>query len=271
MSDPLKHVYVTDVIARKAAGEKVTMLTAYDFPTAKLVDDAGVDIILVGDSLGQEELGYESTLPVTVEEMLHHVKAVRRGTKRSLLLADLPFMSYQINETEAVRNAGRLVKEGGANAVKLEGGADYAPVVRRLVSAGIPVVAHMGLTPQHKNVLGGLRPVGRTEEDAERLRSDALSMEEAGVFAIVLELVPRLLAAEISRLLRIPTVGIGSGPGCDGQVLVTSDLIGLRIRKTHYRHSKQYAEVGKIISAAVSQYRNDVLSGAFPAIENSID
>jgi 3-methyl-2-oxobutanoate hydroxymethyltransferase len=271
MSETLKHVRVTDVVARKAAGEKVTMLTAYDFPTAKLVDDAGVDVILVGDSLGQEELGYDSTLPVTMEEMLHHVKAVRRGTKRSLLLADLPFLSYQISESEALRNAGRLVQEGGANAVKLEGGSEYAPLVRRLVLAGIPVVGHMGLTPQYQNVLGGMRVAGRSEADAARLRADALALQEAGAFAVVLELVPRMLAAEISRSLVIPTVGIGSGPGCDGQVLVTWDLIGLRIRKTRFRHSRRYADVGEIIVNAVTQYRDDVLSGAFPTIENSID
>ena len=224
----VKRVTVQSIVAKKALGHKITMLTAYDFPTAQLVDDAGIDIVFVGDSLGQEELGYASTLPVTLDDMLHHVKAVRRATKRALLLADMPFLSYSVNADEAVRNAGRLIQEGEADAVKLEGGGAIAPVVRRLIEAGIPVMCHLGLMPQHVKVTG-LSVQGRTGEQADRILEDARTLQEAGAFAVVLELVPRLLAGRISQALTIPTIGIGSGPLCDGQVLVTSDLIGLRL------------------------------------------
>jgi 3-methyl-2-oxobutanoate hydroxymethyltransferase len=247
------------------------MLTAYDFPTARLVDAAGVDLILVGDSLGMEELGYATTLPVSMQEMLHHVKAVRRGTWRALLVADMPFLSYQVNDDEAIRNAGRLMQEGEANAVKIEGGTATAPLVRRLVTAGIPVIGHIGLTPQSVNVLGW-RVQGRTEADAERLKADALALQEAGAFAVVLELMPKMLAGELTQLLTIPTIGIGSGPLCSGQVLVTSDLIGLRQGDGGgYKHVKKYVDVSVIIADALAEFRKEVESGLFPGDEQSFD
>jgi 3-methyl-2-oxobutanoate hydroxymethyltransferase len=264
----VKRVTVPFLAGKKPRGEKITMLTAYDYPTARLVDEAGVDIVFVGDSLGKEELGYKTTLPVTMEEMLHHVKAVRRGTKRALLLADMPFLSYQVNSDEAVRNAGRLLQEGGANAVKLEGGAAMAPTVRRLVDVGIPVVGHIGLTPQFVNAIG-LSVQGRSGEEAERLKADALAIQQAGAFALVMELVPRFLAAEVSQMLTIPTIGIGSGPECDGQVLVTSDLIGLRLGGKSHHHVKRYADVATVIRDALVAFRNEVESGAFPSEEHS--
>lgn len=264
----VKRVTVPYLAGKKPRGEKITMLTAYDYPTARLVDEAGVDIVFVGDSLGKEELGYKTTLPVTMEEMLHHVKAVRRGTKRALLLADMPFLSYQVNSDEAVRNAGRLLQEGGANAVKLEGGVVMASTVRRLVDVGIPVVGHVGLTPQYVNAIG-LSVQGRSGEEAERLKADALAIQQAGAFAIVMELVPRLLAAEVSQMLAVPTIGIGSGPECDGQVLVTSDLIGLRLSGKSHHHVKKYADVATVIRDALVAFRNEVESGAFPSEEHS--
>lgn len=264
----VKRVTVPFLAGKKPRGEKITMLTAYDYPTARLVDEAGVDIVFVGDSLGKEELGYKTTLPVTMEEMLHHVKAVRRGTKRALLLADMPFLSYQVNSDEAVRNAGRLLQEGGANAVKLEGGVAMAPTVRRLVDVGIPVVGHIGLTPQFVNAIG-LSVQGRSGEEADRLKADALAIQQAGAFALVMELVPRFLAAEVSQMLTIPTIGIGSGPECDGQVLVTSDLIGLRLGGKSHHHVKKYADVATVIRDALVAFRNEVESGAFPSEEHS--
>ena len=264
----IKRITVPYLLGKKPRGEKITMLTAYDYPTAKLVDEAAVDIILVGDSLGKEELGYKSTLPVTMEEMLHHVKAVRRGTKRALLLADMPFLSYQINSDEAVRNAGRLIQEGGANAVKLEGGEAIGPTIRRLADVGIPVMGHIGLTPQYVNAIG-MSVQGRSGEEAERVKADALAVQQAGAFAVLIELVPRLLAAEISQSLSIPTIGIGSGPECDGQVLVTSDLIGLRLGGRPHHHVKRYADVAPIIRDALVAFRTEVESVAFPTEEHS--
>jgi 3-methyl-2-oxobutanoate hydroxymethyltransferase len=246
------------------------MLTAYDYPTARLVDDAGVDLVLVGDSLGMEELGYATTLPVSMQEMLHHVKAVRRGTWRALLVADMPFLSYQVNDDEGVRNAGLLLKEGEANAVKIEGGVAVAPLVQRLVTIGIPVVGHIGFTPQSVNVLGW-KVQGRTEKDVDRLKADALALQEAGAFAIVLELMPKMLAGELTKSIKIPTIGIGSGPLCSGQVLVTSDLIGLRQGDGGYRHVKKYADVSAVISQALAEFRREVESGLFPGNEQSID
>ncbi len=264
-------VTLSSVQLKRRRGEKITMLTAYDYPTARLVDAAGVDLILVGDSLGMEELGYATTLPVSMEEMLHHVKAVRRGTWRALLVADMPFLSYQINEDEAVRNAGRLIQEGEANAVKLEGGVAVAPLVRRLVTIGIPVVGHIGFTPQSVNVLGW-RVQGRSDADAEKLKEDALALQEAGAFAIVLELMPKILAGEVTNLLSIPTIGIGSGPLCSGQVLVTSDLIGLRQGDGGgFKHVKKYVDVSSVISDALTEFRNEVESGIFPSDEQSFD
>jgi len=263
-------VTLNQIQGKRQRGEKITMLTAYDFPTARLVDAAGVDLILVGDSLGMEELGYSTTLPVSMSEMLHHVKAVRRGTSRALLVADMPFLSYQVNDDEAVRNAGLLIKEGEANAVKIEGGTSLAPLVKRLVSIGIPVVGHIGFTPQSVNVLGW-RVQGRTEDAAGRLREDALALEDAGAFAIVLELMPKMLAGELTDALTIPTIGIGSGPLCSGQVLVTSDLIGLRQGDGGYRHVKRYVDVSTIISQALAEFRKEVENGIFPGDEQSFD
>jgi 3-methyl-2-oxobutanoate hydroxymethyltransferase len=254
---------VPELALRKERGEKIVALTAYDYPMALLVDGAGADITLVGDSLGMEALGFDSTLPVTLEILLHHLKAVRRGTQRALLLADLPFLSYQVNSDEAVRNAGRLMQEGGANAVKLEGGAAFAPTVRRLTDAGIPVVGHLGFTPQSVNLIG-VRVQGKDEVGAARLRSDALALQDAGAFAIVLELVPPALAAEITSSLNIPTIGIGAGPHCDGQVLVTTDLIGMRPDRPTLKHVRPYAHVGADIQTALHAFCADVKVGTFP-------
>ena len=248
---------------KKRRGEKITVLTAYDYPLALLVDASGVDISLVGDSLGMEELGMETTVPVTMEIMLHHVKAVRRGTRRALLVADMPFLSYQVNADEAVRNAGRLLQEGEANAVKLEGGVPIAPTLRRIVDAGIPVMAHIGFTPQSVHQLG-LRKQGKDEAGAARLRQDAQAVQEAGAFAVVLELIPEALAAQITADLTIPTIGIGAGPHCDGQVLVTSDLLGLRPERTPLKHVRQYAHIGDEIAQALRRYREEVETGQFP-------
>lgn len=256
-------VTVPAIGRKKARGEKIVMLTAYDFPTARLVDAAGADIALVGDSLGMEELGFDTTLPVTMDIMLHHAQAVRRGVARALLLADMPFLSYQVSPDEAVRNAGRLLQEGGAEAVKLEGGQSVAPTIKRLTNAGIPVCAHLGFTPQSVHQIGVARQ-GKDEDSARRLRADALAVQEAGAFAVVLELIPDELAGEITRALAIPTLGIGAGPQCDGQVLVTSDLIGLRPEQTPFKHVRQYAHVGDDILRALQSFRDDVQKGNFP-------
>ena len=258
-----KSVTVPGLTPKKERGEGLVVLTAYDYPTARLVDESGADIVLVGDSLGMEELGLDTTLPVTLEIMLHHVRAVRRGTQRALLLADMPFLSYQVSADEAVRNAGRLLQEGGAQAVKLEGGTAIAPTIRRLVDAGIPVCAHLGFTPQSVHQIG-VRVQGRDNAGAERLRADARAVQEAGAFALVLELLPAGLAAEITTDLRIPTIGIGAGPRCDGQVLVTSDLIGLRPDRPALRHVRPYAHVGADILAALRSFGEDVRSESFP-------
>ncbi len=256
-------VTLASLARKKRQGEKISMLTAYDYPMALLVDGSGVDIALVGDSLGMEELGFETTLPVTMEIMLHHTKAVRRGTQRALLLADMPFLSYQVNADEAVRNAGRLMQEGEAGAVKLEGGVSVAPTIRRLVQAGIPVMAHIGFTPQSVHQIG-LRKQGKDEAGARQVMEDAQAVQEAGAFAVVLELIPDALAAQITAALMIPTVGIGAGAGCDGQVLVTSDLIGLRPDRPVLRHVRQYAQVGAEIARALNAYREEVEAGQFP-------
>jgi 3-methyl-2-oxobutanoate hydroxymethyltransferase len=266
----LRPVTLSSVQAKRRRGDKITMLTAYDYPTARLVDASGVDLVLVGDSLGMEELGYATTLPVSMEEMLHHVKAVRRGTWRSLLVADMPFLSYQVNDDEAVRNAGRLMKDGEANAVKVEGGVSIAPLVKRLVTIGIPVVGHIGFTPQSVNVLGW-KVQGRSDEDADRIKADAIALQEAGAFAVVLELLPKMLAGELTETLTIPTIGIGSGPLCSGQVLVTSDLIGLRQDGGGYRHVKRYADVSTVILDALMEFRKEVEGGQFPGDEQSFD
>ncbi len=241
------------------------MLTAYDFPTARLLDQVdALDIILVGDSLGNVELGYDSTVPVTMDDMAHHTKAVRRGASRVLIVADMPFLSHQISDAEALRNAGRLLQEGGANAVKLEGGATSEGTIRRIVDTGIPVMGHIGLTPQSVNAMG-LRVQGRGEDGARRVMADALAVQQAGAFAVVLELVPLGLAKEITEALTIPTIGIGSGPHCDGQVLVISDMLGLSGEPSAMRHVRQYAEIGKLIKDAAAQYCADVAADDFPS------
>ena len=251
----------------KAAGEKLTMLTAYDYTTARLVDEAGVNSILVGDSLGNVILGYEDTLSVTVEDMIHHSAAVARAAKNALVICDMPFMSYEVSVEEALKNAGRLMKEGRANAVKLEGGAEYAPQIRAMVNAGIPVCGHLGLTPQSVNVFGGNKVQGKSEEAAKKLINDAKALEEAGAFAVVLECVPAALAAIVTKKIGIPTIGIGAGADCDGQVLVYQDMLAMSGFCPKF--CKQYASVGEIMTTAFKQYIEEVQSGAFPAEENT--
>jgi 3-methyl-2-oxobutanoate hydroxymethyltransferase len=248
--------------------EAIAMVTAYDFPTARLADEAGFDAVLVGDSLAMVVLGHPDTLAVTMEEMLHHARAVRRGASRALLIGDMPFMSYQADEAEALRNAGRFLKEAGMEAVKLEGGRAVAPAIRRIVKAGIPVQGHIGLTPQSVNALGGWKVQGRTAAAARDLLEDALALEDAGCFSLVLESVPDRLAAHITERLAIPTIGIGAGPGTSGQVLVLHDLLGLFDRFTP-RFVKRYAELGEAARAALQAFRADVQSGAFPAAQHA--
>jgi len=248
--------------------EPITMVTAYDFPTARLADQAGVDAILVGDSLAMVVLGHPDTLSVTMDEMLHHARAVRRGAARALLIGDMPFLSYQADEAEAVRNAGRFLKEAGMEAVKLEGGRAVAATVRRIVRAGIPVQGHVGLTPQSVNVLGGWKVQGRTAAAARALLEDALALEDAGCFSIVLESVPDRVAAHITERVKVPTIGIGAGPGTSGQVLVLHDMLGLFDRFTP-RFVKRYADLGDTARAALESFRADVEDRAFPAAEHS--
>ncbi len=257
-----------DLREMKSRGEKIAMLTAYDYPTAKLVSQAGTRVLLVGDSLGMVVLGYETTLPVTLEVMIHHARAVVRGAPEALVVVDMPFMSYQVNADEAVRNAGRVLQETGAQAVKLEGGASVAPVVRRMVEAGIPVMGHVGLTPQSVNVLGGYRVQGRTPAQAVKLMNDAAAVEEAGAFAIVLETVPAPIAKRVSEQLSIPTIGIGAGPFCDGQVQVVHDMLGI-CDEFKPRHARRYADLAGVIRGAVAQYVHDVQGGAMPGPDES--
>jgi 3-methyl-2-oxobutanoate hydroxymethyltransferase len=255
---------------KKERGEPITMLTAYDYPTALAMDKAGIDSILVGDSLAMVVLGYENTLPVTMEEMLHHCRAVARGAKAALLIGDMPFMSYQVSAEEALRNAGRFLQQGGMDAVKLEGGRERADAVRAIVGAGIPVMGHLGLTPQSVHQLGGFRAQGKTALTAKRLVEDALLLEEAGCFSIVLEAVPARLAELISKKLSIPTIGIGAGIGCDGQVLVTHDLLGLFDRFTP-KFVKKYANFHAEMNRAFIDYIEDVETKRFPAQEHSVE
>jgi len=261
---------VTTVTLRemKDRSERISMLTAYDYPIARLLDEAGIEVILVGDSLAMVGLGYETTLPVTMEEMLHHVRAVSRGVKRALLVADMPFGSFQASVEEGVRNAGRFLKEAGAQAVKLEGGREVADLTRRLTSVGMPVMGHLGLTPQMVHQFGGFKVQGRTAAAAERLREDALLLEEAGVFALVLEGIPWQVAEVITKELRIPTIGIGAGSSCDGQVLVTNDLLGLFDDFTP-KFVKRYANLKETIAAAFTRYRQEVKAGEYPGPEHA--
>jgi 3-methyl-2-oxobutanoate hydroxymethyltransferase len=248
--------------------EPITMVTAYDFPTARIADEAGMDAILVGDSLAMVVLGHPDTLAVTMDEMLHHARAVRRGATRALLIGDMPFLSYQADENEAVRNAGRFLKEAGMEAVKLEGGRTVAATVRRIVQAGIPVQGHIGLTPQSVNALGGWKVQGRSAVAARSLLEDALALQDAGCFSVVLESVPDRVAAYITERLEIPTIGIGAGAGTSGQVLVLHDMLGLFDRFTP-RFVKRYAELGDAARGALEAFRAEVESGAFPAAEHS--
>ncbi len=252
----------------KAKGEKLTMLTAYDYSTAKLMDEAGVDSILVGDSLGNVILGYEDTLSVTMEDMIHHGAAVSRGAKEALVVIDMPFMSYQTSVYDAVVNAGRLMKEGRAQAVKLEGGKEVCPQIKAITEAGIPVVAHIGLTPQHINAFGGFKVQGKSEAAAKKFIEDALAVEEAGAFAVVFECVPEKLATLATEKLSIPTIGIGAGAGCDGQVLVYADMLGMFSDFTP-KFVKRYAETGKIMTEAFKGYISEVKAGTYPEAKHT--
>lgn len=258
----------TTFAAAKAKGEKLSMLTAYDYSTAKLEDESGINGILVGDSLGNVVLGYEDTVSVTMEDMIHHGAAVARGAKNALVVVDMPFMSYEVTVEEAVRNAGRLMKEGRAGAVKLEGGVRVAEQIRAIVKAGIPVMGHIGLTPQSINVFGGFKVQGKSEEAARALLADAKAVEEAGAFAVVIEAVPAALAQMITDAVSIPTIGIGAGAGCDGQILVYQDMLGMFSDFTP-KFVKRYANVGEVMREAFANYAAEVASGAFPTEEHT--
>jgi len=256
-------VTINDIKEMKQKGEKISMLTAYDYVTAKIIDDAGVPLILVGDSLGMVVLGYKSTIPVTIDEMLHHTKAVVRGTANSLVVGDMPFMTYHVSVEDAMRNAARFIQEAGAQAVKLEGGVIVAEKVQRLVECGIPVMGHIGLTPQSIHQFGGHKIQGKTPEAAARLLEDAKALEKAGAFSIVLETVPAPLATLITKKINIPTFGIGAGIGCDGQVQVINDILG-SFTDFVPKHAKQYAKLTDIMSSAITEYHNEVKAGKFP-------
>ncbi len=261
-------INVNQIREMKQKGQKITMLTAYDYSTAKIVDEAGVPTILVGDSLGMVMLGYETPIPVTIEDMLHHCKAVVRGTKQALVIGDMPFMTYHTSTEDAMRNAGRFIQEAGCQAVKLEGGTTVAEKIRRIVECGIPVCGHIGLTPQSINQLGGYRIQGRTREAAIKLIRDAEAVADAGAFAVVLETVPTALAALISKRISIPTIGIGAGAGCDGQVQVIHDMLG-SFTDFVPKHAKQYTNLHDIILKAVSEYLSEVKAGTFPTDKQS--
>lgn len=262
-----KRVRVHHLREAKERGERITMLTAYDAPTARIFDEVGTDVLLVGDSLADNFYGYASTIPITVEAMIHHTRAVSGAVRRALVVADLPFGSYEASPAQAHATAVRLMKEAGAHAVKFEGGRRVAEHVRLLTSAGIPVMGHLGFTPQSENALGGKRVQGRGEEAAERLSADALALQEAGAFAVVLEMVPAPLAARITEILAVPTIGIGAGPQCDGQVLVWPDMAGLGDWAP--RFAKRYGEVGAALAQAARAYNDEVRTGAFPTDEHS--
>jgi 3-methyl-2-oxobutanoate hydroxymethyltransferase len=263
-----KKMTIAELQKKKESGEKITMMTAYDYPSGRLVDEAGIDTILVGDSLGMVVLGYDSTVPVTMDEMIHHSKAVARGTIYGFIIGDMPFMSYQINTESAIENAGRFIKEAHCDAVKLEGGSEMAHVVKAIVDAGIPVCAHIGLTPQTATKLSGFRVQGKDADSARDLIQSAKDLEDAGAFMIVMECIPDLLAAKITKALSMPTIGIGAGAGCDGQVLVYHDLVGLFERFTP-KFVKQYENLSPLIREALSKYKKDVEQGAFPGPEHT--
>jgi len=259
---------ISTIQKMKDQGQRIPALTAYDFLTARLVDAAGVPLILVGDSLGMVFLGYETTIPVRLEDVLHHTKAVARGCSNALVVADMPFMTYHISEAQALGNAARLIQDGGAHAVKLEGGRAMAPTVHRLVQSGIPVMGHIGLTPQSVHQLGGFKVQGKSVEQARQLLDDARALEDAGAFSIVLECVPAQLSAMVTDRLRIPTIGIGAGPDCDGEIQVISDLLGL-VTDFVPKHAKRYAHLADEIRSALEGYVSDVTSRAFPTAEQS--
>jgi len=267
---PRAKVTAPAVVALKRKGEPITVVTAYDFPTARLADQAGVEILLVGDSVGTVVLGYESTLPVTMDDMLHHTRAVTRAKPSALVVGDMPFMSYQASDEQAVLNAGRFVQEGGADAIKLEGGARVASAVRRIVDAGIPVMGHLGLTPQSVLAFGGYKVQARGEADQERLIADAKALEAAGCFSLVLEGIPARLGAAVTRELQIPTIGIGAGVNCDGQVLVTHDLLGLFLGHRP-KFVRRYAELGDAMRDAFARYVADVKAKRFPGDAESYE
>ncbi|MBW2609587.1 MAG: 3-methyl-2-oxobutanoate hydroxymethyltransferase [Deltaproteobacteria bacterium] len=262
-----KKVTIAELQQKKENGQKITMMTAYDYPTAGLVDQAGIDTILVGDSLGMVMLGYDSTVPVTMDEMIHHCKAVTRGAKNSFIIGDMPFMSYQINAEQAVENAGRFIKEAACDSVKLEGGSEMAPIVNAVVRAGIPVCAHIGLTPQTATMLSGFKVQGKDAESAKKLIKSAKDLEDAGAFMIVMECIPDFLGKKITKDLKIPTIGIGAGTDCDGQVLVYHDLVGLFERFTP-KFVKQYINLSPMIREALIQFKAEVENGTFPGPEH---
>ena len=264
----IKKLMIPDLHAMKREGRKISMITAYSFPQAQCVDEAGIDIILVGDSLGMVELGYRDTVPVTMEEMLSHTKAVMRGVRRAHVVGDMPFMSYNISREQAITNAGVLYKDGGCDSVKLEGGQDMAPAAAAIVKAGIPVFGHIGLTPQTAGTLGGFKVQGKSLDQARKVVDDAIALEEAGVFAIVLEAIPRQLAALITEKLKVPTIGIGGGLDCDGQVLVLHDMVGL-FRRFTPKFVKVYADVYSVQLEAVKTYIAEVQGTTFPADEHT--
>ena len=263
-----KRITTRSIVEKKRTGEKIAMLTAYDYPTARLIDDAGADVILVGDSLGEVVLGMESTLPVTMEMMIHHASAVVRAVQRALVVGDMPFMTYQISPEEALGNAGRYMQEAGIHAVKLEGGHSVIDAVKRVIDAGIPVMGHLGYTPQSTYQFGGPRVQGRTESEAERILNDARELEAAGAFSIVLEVIPQDLARKVTAAVSIPTIGIGAGPHCDGQVLVVHDLLGLTMNGTP-KHAKKYANLAAEMTNAFEQYIKEVREGIFPGEDQS--
>lgn len=266
----IKKLTIQDIITMKKNGERISMLTAYDASFAGLIDAAGIDMVLVGDSLGMVLLGYNSTIPVTMEEMLHHCRAAGRGVKRAVLVGDMPFMSYQVSQNEAINNAGRFLKEAGCDAVKLEGGTEMCDTVKAIVKAGIPLMGHIGLTPQTASQLGGYRVQGRDADSARRLLQSARDLEAAGVFAIVLECIPAQLSEAITRMVSIPTIGIGAGKHCDGQVLVTHDMVGM-FEKFNPSFVKQFAKLAPQIKDAVADYNKEVKNGSFPAEEHSFN
>jgi len=261
-------VSINQIKEMKEKGEIISMLTAYDYATAKIVDEVGIPMILVGDSLGMVVLGYETPIPVTMEVMLHHTKAVVRGTQNALIVGDMPFMTYTVSVEEALRNAGRFIQEAGAQAVKLEGGITVANTVKRIVECGIPVMGHLGLTPQSINQMGGMKVQAKSLEAASKLIDDAIALEQAGAFAIVLEAIPHRLATLVTKKVNVPTIGIGAGPNCDGQVQVINDTLG-SFTEFIPKHAKRYADLGEIIKNAVIEYDKEVKGGIFPTDKNS--